>query len=345
MLELKGLVEAAGGQVVATIAQMNAQPNPTTLIGKGKVEEVYQAIAENQADTIVFLQELSGSQIRNLEDYFDRKVLDRTNLILDIFAMRARSHEGKLQVKLAQLNYRLPRLVGYRKYLSRLGGGIGTRGPGEQKLEVDRRHIQREIKNIRSKLKKVKLHRQQTRSQRLKSKQPLVSLVGYTNAGKSTIMNQLLKLSNHQNGKDVLVKDMLFASLDPSVRSIVIDENFEFLVVDTVGFVSDLPTLLVESFNSTLEEIEYSDLIAIVLDASSPQLSHQLETTNAVLEQLKVSETPTLLIYNKSDLVDPLLNLENGRSAIHISAFKDEDIKELIERFRTLLDDENDNIV
>lgn len=338
MEELNGLVVAAEGQVVETITQNSDRLNPTTLIGKGKVDEVKEAVEHNQADTVIFLQELSGSQIRNLEEYFGCKVLDRTNLILDIFAMRAQSHEGKLQVKLAQLNYRLPRLVGYRKYLSRLGGGIGTRGPGEQKLEVDRRHIQREISLIKSKLKKVKSHRQRTRAQRLKSDLPLVSLVGYTNAGKSTLMNQLLKLSKQHEGKEVVAKDMLFASLDPSIRHISIDESFEFLVVDTVGFISNLPTLLVDSFHSTLEEIEYSDVIVIVLDSSSTQVVHQLDTTYEVLKELKVKDTPKLILYNKTDVSDRKIPEENGNTTLHISAFNLDDVKQVVEKIRTLLE-------
>lgn len=337
MQELVGLVEAAGAQVVSQVTQNLSRAHPATLIGPGKAEDIAQLVIEQQADGVVFLSELSGSQIRNLEELLGAKVLDRTNLILDIFASRATSREGKLQVKLAQLQYRLPRLVGYRNYLSRLGGGIGTRGPGEQKLEVDRRHILREIKNIRKQLKKSTQHRQRTRRQRLKSTLPLVALIGYTNAGKSTITNQLLAHSQQSEGKEVLTKDMLFASLDPSIRLVKIDESFQFLLADTVGFVSDLPTLLVESFQSTLEEIEYADLIVIVVDGSSRSVQHQLETTEDILNQLQVGDTPQLIVYNKADLMADILVPENGKHHLHLSALNDGDIRILIDRLRLML--------
>lgn len=337
MQELDGLVHAAGASVVAQVTQNNRQPDPATLIGQGKALEIKELVELHEADGVVFLSELSGSQIRNLEGILNTKVLDRTNLILDIFASRAASREGKLQVKLAQLSYRLPRLVGYRNYLSRLGGGIGTRGPGEQKLEVDRRHILREMKHIRAQLKKAKAHRARTRAGRLKSDIPLVAFIGYTNAGKSTITNQLLKLSQKREGKEVLSKDMLFASLDPSIRLIQIDEHFKFLIADTVGFVSDLPTLLVESFQSTLEEVKDADLIVVIVDGSSHTKEHQLTTTQEILTDLQVGDKKKLLVYNKVDLIKNFLVPENGKNTLYISAHNEADIQALIERIKTLV--------
>ena len=250
-----------------------------------------------------FNDELSGAQIRNLEKIIDKKIIDRTNLILDIFATRASSKEGKLQVKLAQLNYRLPRLVGMRDYLSREGGGIGTRGPGEQKLETDRRHILREINNIENQLKEVEANRDIKRKRRINSNIPIISLVGYTNAGKSTLLNKLIE-DDDRASKEVFVKDMLFATLDTSLRRGRLPNGQGYLLTDTVGFVSKLPTHLVEAFKGTLEETIYADMLLHVVDASNKNIDIQIKTTMDILKELDVLNKPIITIFNKMDKID-----------------------------------------
>ena len=254
------------------------------------------------SNLVVFNDELSGAQIRNLENIIDRKIVDRTNLILDIFANRASSREGKLQVKLAQLNYRLPRLVGFRDYLSREGGGIGTRGPGEQKLETDRRHILREIDNIERALKNAEKARSIKRKRRENSNLPIVALVGYTNAGKSTLLNRIIEMASENNEiKKVFVYDMLFATLDTSLRRAKLPNGQPFLITDTVGFVSKLPTHLVEAFKGTLEEVKYADLLIHVVDASNSDLDIQIKTTYNILKELEVLDKPIITVFNKMD--------------------------------------------
>ena len=277
--------------------------HPAYFIGKGKVEEIKLYCEELDIDAVVFNDELSGAQIRNLEKIIDKKIVDRTNLILDIFATRATSKEGKLQVKLAQLKYRLPRLVGMRDYLSREGGGIGTRGPGEQKLETDRRHILREINNIEKQLKEVEANRQITRKRRHNSNYPIVALVGYTNAGKSTLLNRLMDDESDES-KQVFVKDILFATLDTSLRRARLPNGQIYLLTDTVGFVSKLPTHLIEAFKGTLEETKYADMLLHVVDASNSDIDIQIKTTIEILKELEVLDKPIITVFNKMDRTD-----------------------------------------
>lgn len=332
--ELEELVKAAGGTVEARVIQNRDRLNATFYIGKGKVDEIQDICEKLEIDLVVFNNELSGAQLRNLEEVIDRKIIDRTTLILDIFALRAQSKEGKLQVKLAQLKYRLPRLVGFRDYLSREGAGIGTRGPGEQKLEIDRRHILSEINNIEKQLQEIVEGREVKRKKRLSSQLPIVSLLGYTNAGKSTLINQLMKRdSEYEATKSVFVKDMLFASLDTSHRTSKLPNGQTFLLSDTVGFVSKLPTKLVEAFKGTIEEVENSDLLVHVLDASSKDLDLQIKTTMDLLKDLNIIDKPIITVLNKIDKLDEKntsrtnINVENP---IYISALKDINIDELL---------------
>ena len=285
MDELEGLAEADGIEVLGRVIQALEKPNTATLIGKGKVQELAEMCSAMEADTIVFNEELSGVQMRNLEEATGARIIDRTVLILDIFADRATSVEGKLQVELAQLQYRLPRLTGFGKALSRLGGGIGTRGPGEKKLETDRRHIARRIDDIKAELRKAGLNRQIQRAGRDKSRLPVAALVGYTNSGKSAIMNSLLSLTERDD-KLVKSEDMLFATLDTKHRKIAVEQGCEFILIDTVGFVSKLPHGLVEAFKSTLEEVKDADLLIHTVDSSYENRDFQIEVTNKVIDEL-----------------------------------------------------------
>jgi len=305
MDELEELVYAAGGETISKVIQRRSFIDPAYFIGKGKALEIKNYCEELDIELVVFNDELSGAQLRNLEKIIDRKIVDRTNLILDIFANRASSKEGKLQVKLAQLKYRLPRLIGFRDYLSREGGGIGTRGPGEQKLETDRRHILREINNIEKALKDVEKARATKRKRREDSNLPIVALVGYTNAGKSTLLNKLIEQSEDFNeNKKVFVYDMLFATLDTSLRKAELPNGQNFLITDTVGFVSKLPTHLVEAFKGTLEEVQYADLLLHVVDTSNKDLDIQIKTTYKILEELEVIDKPIITVFNKIDKVE-----------------------------------------
>lgn len=339
--ELQELVHAAGGVVISRVIQRRESINPAYFIGKGKAEEIKLYCQELDIDTVVFNDELSGAQLRNLEKIIDRKIVDRTNLILDIFATRAVSKEGKLQVKLAQLKYRLPRLVGMRDYLSREGGGIGTRGPGEQKLETDRRHILREIKNIERHLKDIEANRDIKRRKRIDSNLPIVALVGYTNAGKSTLLNKLME--DEDRGKEVFVKDMLFATLDTSLRRGRLPKGQVYLLTDTVGFVSKLPTHLVEAFKGTLEETVYADLILHVVDASNKDIDIQIKTTLDVLKDLEVLDKPMITVFNKMDKVDIGKLIYDSKlvgDKIFISAKNDINIDELKEMIQEKLPQE-----
>ena len=312
--ELQRLVDTVGAETVARTTQRLDSPNPRTFIGSGKAEEVAEMCRAYAADVVVFDDELTPSQQANLERVVDKsvKVIDRTALILDIFAQRAQSAEGKLQVELAQMKYRLPRLQGMGTVLSRLGGGIGTRGPGETRLEVDRRRIRRRIDDLEAQLKEIKKQRDLRRARREKTGQTTVALVGYTNAGKSTLLNAL-------SGADVLVEDKLFATLDPVMRQVELPENRRCLVVDTVGFIRKLPHQLVQAFRSTLEEALYADLLVVVSDLSSPNYAQQRATVFEVLNDLGAGDKPILEALNKADRVNVTGMIEPA-DAILISA-------------------------
>ena len=336
MEELKGLAEAANVEVLGMMTQNLERPNTATLIGKGKVEELAEMVRNMEADTVLFNDELTGMQLRNLEDAVGVRVIDRTILILDIFADRASSREGKLQVELAQLQYRMPRLTGFGKSLSRLGGGIGTRGPGEKKLETDRRHIEKRMYDIKDELAQIKNTRGVQRAKREKSEIPVVALVGYTNSGKSALMNRLLTLTEKEE-KTVFEKNMLFATLDTAQRSVVLDTNHQFILVDTVGFVSKLPHSLVNAFKATLEEVAYADLLIHVVDSAYENHDFHIGVTNKVLKEIGAGEKEKIMAFNKIDLVEdpgmivPVQNAEN----ICISAKQDINIDQLVELIKS----------
>lgn len=331
MAELAELVYAANAQVVDSIIQNKEKIEVATYIGTGKVEEVKATIDLKQANLVVFNDELSGAQIRNLEAILEVKVIDRTALILDIFAKRAASKIAKLQVELAQLRYRLPRLIGFRGELSRTGGGIGTRGPGEQKLEIDRRRIQERIDEIRRQIREADKNRDVQRKLREKREIPIVALVGYTNSGKSTVLNQMLRYThNEDQDKQVYEENMLFATLDTFSRRIVLDDKKEFILTDTVGFVSKLPHSLVEAFKATLEEALSADLLIHVIDASNSHYAMQSEVTHSVLKELKADDVPMISVYNKIDLLSSE-TIPFG-NALAISAKTGENFNLLIER-------------
>ena len=331
MAELQALAEAAGVEVLALMTQNADRINAGTYIGTGKLQELAECCANMDADLVIFNDELSGMQLRNVEDACGVKVIDRTILILDIFASRATSAEGKLQVELAQLSYRLPRLLGFGKSLSRLGGGIGTRGPGETKLESDRRHIQKRMDEIKSEIKELGLNRAVQRSKREKSGIPVVALVGYTNSGKSSIMNALLEKENRDE-KKVFEKNMLFATLDTSQRLITPDDRHSFILIDTVGFVSKLPHSLISAFKSTLEEAVNADLLVQVVDASYEEKDFYIDVTNSVLKELGAEGKPMIMAFNKCDLLSaPLNTVGYGNECVEISAKTGEGIDELVE--------------
>lgn len=296
--ELERLIDTAGGVVIGREIQARAKVDTATFIGSGKAEEIEMLRRHMEFDMVIFDSELSPVQQRNLEEILGCQVLDRTTVILDIFAQRARSREAKLQVELAQLNYRLPRLTGKGAELSRLGGGIGTRGPGETKLEVDRRRIRERISALRQELAEIKAHRARLRSDRARGAVPVVALTGYTNAGKSTLHRALA-------GSDVLAEDRLFATLDATTRRVEPEDGEPYLLVDTVGFIHNLPTFLVAAFRSTLEEVNDADLLLHVVDASHPKRTEQIQTVVDVLKELGAGEKPTLFVYNKADQADP----------------------------------------
>ena len=333
MEELAGLAEAANIEVLGKVVQVLERPNTATMIGKGKVEEVALLAQNMEADMVIFNDELTGMQIRNLEDVIGVRVIDRTILILDIFASRADSKEGKLQVELAQLKYRMPRLIGFGKSLSRQGGGIGTRGPGEKKLETDRRHIERRIDDIKDELGQLKRTRGVQRQKREKSGIPVVALVGYTNSGKSAMMNRLLTLTDKEE-KSVKEKDMLFATLDTAQRSVKLDTNQEFILIDTVGFVSKLPHSLVEAFKATLEEVNYADLLLHVVDASYDDNQFHIDVTNKVIEEIGAGDKEKVMVFNKIDLNPDFEPPATGEEHIFVSAKENINIDGLIETIK-----------
>lgn len=339
MAELSGLAEADNIQVIGEMIQLLPKPNSATLIGSGKVLELAEMVKRMEADMVVFNNELTGMQLRNLEETLDVKVIDRTILILDIFASRADSAEGKLQVELAQLRYRMPRLLGFGRSLSRLGAGIGTRGPGEKKLETDRRHIEKRIEDIKADLRKVQSTRMIQRAKREKSDIPVVALVGYTNSGKSAIMNNILSLAEKED-KAVREKDMLFATLDAQQRNIKLGSNQEFILVDTVGFISKLPHGLVEAFKATLEEVKFADLLLHVVDSSYEDNQFQIDVTNQVLEEIGVADKNKLLVFNKIDIVREYDSSPSEYKKIFISAKTGEGVEELLEEVRRRIFDD-----
>ena len=324
--ELARLAETAGAVVVGMMLQKKTRPDTATYIGSGKADELSLAVQAREADVVIFDDELTGVQTRNLEEILrGAKVIDRTTLILDIFAQRAQSREGRLQVELAQMAYQLPRLLGHGVAMSRLGGGIGTRGPGETRLEMDRRRIRRRMSDLRQEINELSSQRSLRRAKRQKNKVPVVALVGYTNAGKSTLLNTL-------SGADVLAEDKLFATLDPVVRTVKMPAGGEFLLVDTVGFISKLPHALVDAFRSTLEEALLADVLLIVSDGASADMLHQHDVVLEVLASLGAADKPKIDVLNKADL--PNVDSTKLLGAVAISAKTGEGIDELLERIR-----------
>ena len=326
LTELAELADTAGARVLGRVIQNRESIHPGTYIGKGKIEEVRELAGALGADGIICDDELSPSQLRGLEQALELKVMDRTLVILDIFAKHATTSEGKLQVEVAQLRYRLARLTGLGASLSRLGGGIGTRGPGEKKLETDRRLIKNRIARLNQELKEMQTHRDTARKQRLSGTAPVAAIVGYTNAGKSTLLNRL-------TGAGILAEDKLFATLDPTTRRMTLPGGQELLLTDTVGFIRKLPHHLVEAFKSTLEEARYADFIIHVVDASSPRREAQMEAVYETLESLSVSGKKIVTLFNKQDLVsekEAAKDLHAGRT-VCISAATGEGISELLE--------------
>lgn len=330
MEELESLTETANGKVLASVTQKRERVHPSTYIGKGKVEELAALQEEMEADIIIFNDELSPSQVRNLSAQLDTRIIDRTQLILDIFAQRARSKEGKLQVELAQLQYLMPRLSGQGVQLSRLGGGIGTRGPGETKLESDRRHIRRRIDDIKTQLSVIVQHRDRYRERRKKNKAFQIALVGYTNAGKSTIFNRLSEAESYE-------ENQLFATLDPMTRKLILPSGFITLVTDTVGFIQDLPTTLIAAFRSTLEEVKEADLLLHVVDMSNPDYYQHEQTVNKLIEDLENDKIPQLTVYNKRDLRHPDFVPTARTETIQISAFEEVDRNELKRKIEQMI--------
>ncbi|AJG60245.1 GTPase HflX [Bacillus cereus] len=336
MEELTNLAEACDVEVIGQVTQNLQRVNPSHYIGKGKIEEVAAYVNEVNANMVIFNDELSPSQIRNLEADLDCKVIDRTILILDIFAQRAKTKEAQLQVEVAHLQYMMPRLIGLRESLGRQSGGVGTKnkGVGEKKLELDRRKIEEQISVLNKDLEALVAQRQTQRKQRKKNEVPVVALVGYTNAGKSTTMNAMLEIYNGTEEKQVFEKDMLFATLETSVRNIDLPDNKSFLLTDTVGFVSKLPHHLVKAFRSTLEEVAEADLLIHVVDYANPNYEQLIDITNETLKKIGVENIPTIYAYNKSDMVDvEIPKVQEDR--VYLSAKKHVGIEELAEMIRS----------
>ena len=330
--ELKELVKTAGAETVGTVIQNRENIHPGTYLGKGKIQELKEMVWESGATGVVCDDELSPAQLKNLEDALDTKVMDRTMIILDIFAARAKTREGKIQVELAQLRYRAVRLVGLRNSLSRLGGGIGTRGPGETKLEVDRRRIHERISQLKSELQDVERHRDVVRKQREQSGTLTAAIVGYTNAGKSTLLNKL-------TGAGILAEDKLFATLDPTTRALVLPGGEKVLLTDTVGFIRKLPHHLVEAFKSTLEEARYCDVILHVVDCSNPQMDMQMHVVYETLRRLDIKDQEIITVFNKVDRpdADTACRDMSADYKVRLSAKTGEGIGELLDLFAVIL--------
>lgn len=331
MEELSRLAEACDIEVVGLISQKSSRASKSRYIGTGKIQEVFELVSEKNADLIISNDELSASQISNLEEDLNCEIIDRTVLILNIFAQRAKTREAKLQVEIAQLYYQLPRLIGLRESLGRQRGGTGfyNRGSGETKLELDRRRIESRISALNNELKALVLDRQNQRKKRKKTEVPVVALVGYTNSGKSTIMNAMLDMYQSPTDKKVFEKDMLFATLETSVRRIGMTANKSFLLTDTVGFISKLPHQLVKAFRSTLEEVSEADVIIHVVDYSNPNYKHQIEVTQETLKEIGVNNIPVIYAYNKIDLLDDNISrIEEDR--VYIAAKKKDGIDKLV---------------
>lgn len=330
--ELAELVKTAGAQPIAKIMQNREAIHPGTYVGKGKVEEIRQMIVAMDATGIVCDDELSPAQLKNLEEILDIKVMDRTLIILDIFAGRAVTKEGKIQVELAQLKYRQARLVGLGNSLSRLGGGIGTRGPGEKKLEMDRRLIKERIAQLRQEVAQIEQHRKVLRAGREKQPTKVCAIVGYTNAGKSTLLNTLTDAS-------VLEEDKLFATLDPTTRNLILEDGEEIRLTDTVGFIRKLPHHLIDAFRSTLEEAKYADIILHVVDCSNPQRESHMETVYQTLKDLKVGNKPVITIFNKIDRLEkrPLLKDERADAVVWTSIRQKQGLETLLAKIEEIL--------
>lgn len=337
MSELYELTESAGAQPVGAMIQKREKPDGATCIGSGRLEELKEVCQSQEIDLIIFDCELSPTQIRNLEFETEVRIIDRTMLILDIFASRARSREGKLQVELAQLKYLLPRLTGKGAAMSRLGGGIGTRGPGESKLETDRRHIRRRLESLREQLAQVEQHRNQLRRRREKEGIITAAIVGYTNAGKSTLLNQL-------TGAGIPANNRLFDTLDTTSRLLTVSDNLDVILSDTVGFIAKLPHHLVDAFRATLEELEFADLLLHVIDASDPHLEEHIAVVDRLISQLAKPETPVLKCYNKADLVYSD-DIPVGKNIVAISAKRGINMDGLLKAIESALNHARHHIV
>ncbi len=335
MAELRELTSSAGAMVIGEFLQRRQRPEPATLIGSGKLEELQGAVASSSPDLVIFDHELTPSQQRNLERALDARVIDRTQLILDIFARHARTREGQLQVELAQLDYLLPRLAGRGVEMSQLGGGIGTRGPGETQLETDRRKIYRRIRHVKEQLENVRRIRGQQRQRRESVPIAVVALVGYTNAGKSTLFNALTKAG-------VLESARMFATLDPTLRSVTLPSKRQVLLSDTVGFIRNLPHTLVSAFRATLEEVQRATLLLHVADVTSPTAAEQQTQVEEVLRELESDDKPRLYVMNKVDLLPEIKceSLIDTESVLHVSAARNIGLDKLLQRIDELIEDD-----
>ena len=332
LYELRELAETAGAVTVGTIMQSRETIHPATYLGKGKLEELKELLYDLDATGVICDDELSPAQLNNLEQELECKVMDRTMVILDIFAQRAKTSEGKIQVELAQLKYRAARLVGMRASLSRLGGGIGTRGPGEKKLEMDRRLIHSRIGQLKEQLEQVQKHRELIRSQRDKSRVKVAAIVGYTNAGKSTLLNTMTQAG-------VLEENQLFATLDPTTRALDLPGKQQILLTDTVGFIRKLPHHLIDAFKSTLEEAKYADLILHVVDASNPQMDEQMYVVYETLQRLEAMDKPVVTAFNKMDRIGESLTVRDFKAdrIVQVSAKTGEGLEALLQAIEEIL--------